>query len=116
VVVGLPEKWTMTRTDRRREGRFALDRPVKVQCLETGRYLAGRTINVSPGGALVEVAHPSLLVPGQRVKLGVSWVRQQAVLAARDMAEATVVRSLGLGPRQSVAVCFDQRQELAATA
>ena len=89
-----------------------MDRPVKIQCVETGRFLPGHTCDVSPGGAMIEVKHPSLLVPGQRVRVGISWTAQQMLLHADDMAEATVLRSLGQGGTQHVAIGFDQPQSL----
>jgi hypothetical protein len=100
--------------ERRRDARLEVTRPVKLQCPETGRYWAGRTCNVSPGGAMVEVAHPSLLVPGQAVKLGVAWTNRQTLLNANDLVDATVVRSLGEGAVQYVAVSFAHRLPLAA--
>jgi hypothetical protein len=103
-------------SERRRDARLPLDRPVKVQCLHTGRYLGGHTQNLSAGGALVEIEHPSLLIPGQRVKIGIAQTKQDVVLAKDDMAEATVVRSMGHRGRQTVAIMFDRRQELAASA
>ena len=105
-----------TGSDRRRDTRLPLDRPVKVQCLHTGRYLAGHTRNLSAGGALVGIEQPSLMIPGQRVKIGVAHTKQDVVLSHEGMAEATVVRSMGHRGRQTVAVMFDQRQELAASA
>ena len=104
----------MMNSERRREARREVSQPVKVQCLETGRYLTGRTRNLSAGGALLEVLHPSLLVPGQRLRVGVARNDRQALLTSSEMAEATVVRSLGLGGTQSVAVSFAHPQELAA--
>jgi hypothetical protein len=103
-------------SERRRDARLPLDRPVKVQCLHTGRYLAGHTRNLSAGGALLEIEHPSLMIPGQRVKIGVAQTKQDVILQADQMAEATVVRSMGHRGRQTVAIMFDQRQELAASA
>ena len=105
----------MTNAEKRRDARIAMTHPIKVQCTQTGRYYTGITSNYSAGGALLEVAHPSLMVPGQRVKIGIAWNKRQAVLPAETMAEATVVRSLGLGATQRVALRFDHRQELAAT-
>ncbi len=101
--------------DRRRDARLMLERPAKVQCLHTGRYLAGRTTNLSSSGALVEINHASLLIPGQRVKVGIAQTSQDVILQAEQMSEATVVRSMGHRGSQTVAVMFDQRQELAAT-
>lgn len=103
-----------TAHDRRRDARLSLDRPVKVQCLHTGRYLAGHTTNLSSSGALIEIEHPSLLIPGQRVKIGVAQTKQDVLLQAEQMSEATVVRSMGHRGSQTVAIMFDQRQELAA--
>ena len=105
-----------TTSDRRHDARLELSRPVKVKCLLTGRYLPGRSRNLSAGGALLEIDHPSLLVPGQRVMIGVAHTRQDVILAAEDMTPATVVRSAGLQGTQTVAIQFDQRQELALTA
>jgi hypothetical protein len=99
--------------ERRRDARIPIDRPVKLQCCVTGRYLRGRTDNLSSSGALLEIEHPSLLVPGQRLRVGIAWNRGQVVLEQDDLAEATVVRSLGHGESQRVAVRFTQRQTLA---
>jgi len=104
-----------TPCERRRDARLPLDRPVKVQCLHTGRYLAGHTFNLSASGALVEIEHPSLMIPGQRIKVGVAQTKQNVILQSEEMADATVVRSMGHRGRQTVAVMFDHRQELAAT-
>lgn len=106
----------MSMTERRRDARFPVARPVKLQCINTGRYVAGRTSNVSSSGALLELATPSLLVPGQRLKMGVAWTRGQTIIPAERMTECTVVRSMGLGGVQHVALVFDQPQQLAATA
>lgn len=104
-----------TPQERRRDARLMLTRPVKVQCLHTGRYLPGRTTNLSTSGALIEIDNPSLLIPGQRVKVGIAQTKQDVILAADEMSEATVVRSMGHRGSQTVAIMFDQRQELAAT-
>ncbi|MEX2215850.1 MAG: PilZ domain-containing protein [Phycisphaeraceae bacterium] len=103
-------------SERRHDARLELTRPVKVKCLLTGRYLPGRSRNLSSGGALLEIDHPSLLVPGQRILIGVAQTKQDVLLAADEMAPATVVRSAGLRGTQTVAVQFDHRQQLAMTA
>lgn len=108
----------MTTSDRRRDARISMDRPVKVQCVMTGRYLAGATCNVSATGALLQINNASLLVQGQRLRVGFAWNNQMALISNDQMTEAVVVRSLGLGGTQHVALSFDQRQQLdlAATA
>ena len=105
----------MTSSERRRDARIAVDRPIKLQCVHSGRYLRGHTGNLSASGALLEIDHPSLLVRGQRLRIGIAWDNRQAVISSDAMAQATVVRSWGQGPTQRVAVRFDHRQELAAT-
>ena len=99
-------------SERRRHQRLDLDRPVKLQCEMTGKYLAGRTTDVSPDGVQIELAQSSMLVPGQRVRFGIAWTGRQTVLASDDLTPATVVRCLGLGRRQCVALQFDKTQEL----
>lgn len=106
----------MALIERRRDARLAVERPIKLQCAQTGRYLSGRTSNLSASGALLEVDHPSLLVPGQRLRLGIAWDNQRAILESPALAQATVIRSSARGATQHVAVRFDQRQELAASA
>lgn len=105
-----------SREERRQDARLPLSRPVKIQCQLTGRYLTGYTQNLSPGGAMMQIDHPSLLVPGQRVKIGIAHSRQDALLRGEQMHPATVVRSVGLGGMQTVALRFDQKQALAISA
>ena len=100
--------------ERRHDVRLSLERPAKIKCLMTGRYLAGRTVNVSAGGAMLHVDHPSLLVPGQRVAVGLADTQQDVILRGEELSEATVVRSVALKGAQTVAVQFDQRQALLA--
>lgn len=90
-----------------------LTRPVKVQCLITGRYVAGNTENVSAGGALLVVNHPSVMVPGQRVRVGIADHPRAALLTQESFSDATVIRSLGMGGSQRLAIQFDQPQALA---
>lgn len=81
--------------------------------MQSGRFLTGNTQNLSASGALIEINHPSLLVPGQRLRMGVAWTKQQSILHASTMLDAVVVRSFGLGETQRVALAFAQRQALA---
>jgi hypothetical protein len=99
--------------ERRHDARLVAARPVRVECPQTGRRFSGRTRDVSAGGALLEVDHPCLLVPGQPLRLGIAWTARQTVLRREDLLEAVVVRSLGNGPKQTVAISFSQRLQLA---
>lgn len=106
----------MTPSERRRDARYHIDRPAKLQCLETGRFIPGAITNVSASGAMLALQNASLMVPGQRVRLGVAWTRQNALIAADSMIEGTVVRAAGFGKHQHVALSFDHQVELAQTA
>ena len=106
----------MSMAERRRVARFPVSRPVKLRCSDSGRYVAGVTNNISSSGALLEVQHPSLLVAGQRMQMGIAWTKGQAVIPTEKMTDCTVVRSVGIGGVQRVALMFDHPQQLAATA
>jgi hypothetical protein len=100
--------------ERRHDARLAVARPVRVECPQTGRRFSGRTRDVSASGAMLEVDHPCLLVPGQPLRLGIAWTARQTVLRREDLLDAVVVRSLGKGPMQTVAISFTRRIQLAA--
>ncbi len=102
-------------SERRVDARTMLKRPIKVRCGTTGRSFGGQTVNLSASGALLEIDHPVRLVAGQPIRVGIAWTRRDVVLEAANLMEARVVRNLGIGGVQKVAVEFAQRQELAAT-
>jgi c-di-GMP-binding flagellar brake protein YcgR len=101
--------------ERRRFARQLIRQPVKVQCQLTGRYLGGQTEDLSAGGVRMWLSCPSLLVPGQRVKIAIDSA-QRGLLQAADMVDATVVRSLGDGTGQHLAVHFDHTLAMAKSA
>lgn len=104
------------RTERRRNARRPVSKPTKLRCTQTGKYMAGRTRNVSASGAMLEVYLPSMLITGQRLEVGIAWQHHQALIGADELSKATVVRSLGLGGVQHVAIQFDEPVALAASA
>jgi len=104
------------RSERRQNARRPVSCPAKLRCTQTGKYMAGRTRNVSANGAMLEVYMPSMLVTGQRLEVGIAWHHRQALLSKDQLAQATVVRSLGMGGVQHVAIQFDQPMALSATA
>lgn len=100
--------------ERREDTRTALARPVKLQSDRTAaRYLAGWSRDISAGGMLIELTGQARFEPGQRVQVGVAVTPRQALLRRRQMVEAVVVRSLGHGERQHLALRFTERQRLA---
>jgi hypothetical protein len=98
-----------SRFDRRLDPRLPTHRPVKLQCLATGRYIPARTVDLSAGGALVGLDFPHHLLPGQKVRVGIAQNLSQAWLSSDGMAEGLVVRLAARGRQQQIAVRFDQR-------
>jgi len=107
----------MSPSDRRRDTRFALCRPVKLQHHDGGRYYGGRTHDCSAGGALLELDRPTALAVGQPVRLGIAWDQPQALLQRDAMIDAVVVRREPAPARTCrLAVKFRQRQAVPAAA
>jgi len=106
----------MTSTDKRHDSRFPLQRRVKLMCPTTGRCYAGRTTDYSAGGAMLVMDGPSQLSPGEPVRMGIDWTGRQGVIKSEMMPKACIVRSMTLADKQHVAIAFDQRQLLAASA
>ena len=102
--------------ERRRAPRIQILRPVKIRCEATGKFYTGQTQNISDGGALFTVDHPSLLVTGQKVRVGIAWASQQMLMNSSQLSPATVARSLGHDAKQDVAIYFDQSDCLSQTA
>ncbi len=99
--------------DRRRHVRMPLERPVKVRSGVTGRYIAGRTVDISDGGCLLRLEGFHHLAAGQSVRVGIAYRPGQSLLLADDMLEGTVVRRLGHGDTQHVAITFENANTLA---
>lgn len=93
-------------TERRKQVRVECTRPCKLLHPASMRYMAARTLDLSSGGALIELSHHRPLRTGDRVDVLVDW-DQRGVVARDTTLEATVVR---LGPsestRQRVGVSF----------
>lgn len=96
--------------DRRRSPRVAIQRPVKLQCGLTGRYLGGHTLDVSDSGLLIELNYPTSLRPGAPLKLALDLTGKHPVVRQADMIDAKVVRRLQLGETCRVAVDYDSQQ------
>ena len=98
--------------ERRAHDRLSLTRPCKLYLPVSGRYVAGSTGNLSPGGALIHLDRPAPLGPGDRLFVGIAVKRRQALLAANEMLEAEVVRSVLTMEEQTImAVRFRRSQE-----
>ncbi|MCC5829718.1 MAG: PilZ domain-containing protein [Phycisphaeraceae bacterium] len=97
----------MSQRERRRFPRHEISGGVKIQCQMTGRYFAGQSRNLSEGGMLIEVDHPSLMISGQRLRVSRVAEADRGLLSSDNLLWATVVRSAPNGRGQMVALCFD---------
>lgn len=82
--------------ERRLSPRTPIHRPVKLQCAQTGRMIAGQSVNVSGNGLLIEFeSRPAMpkLADGQSVKVTLAWSSQQMLVKASNLQSAHVVRS-----------------------
>lgn len=103
-------------SERRKHARVNVEQPIKLRCELTGRYLAGSTTDLSGGGTMVALHRASMLVPGQRVSIGMARNASDALIRSDEMVPATVVRCLGMGTDQRVALQFDEPMSLSLAA
>jgi len=98
-------------TEKRTSERINLVRGVKVFHPSGCRYLAGQTLNVSEGGALLALRHGHYMEPGSTVQVAIDWTGHQPVYRHDQMTEGRVVRNEGTsGYACVVAVEFAERQ------
>lgn len=92
-------------SDRRRHPRLDLELLAKAQL--NGKYYQARTINVSGGGVLVEIATTRHIKPGQSLQVGIAYGKSP-ILSADRLEPATVVRVDQRTKRSSiVALAYD---------
>ncbi len=104
----------MTTPERRRDPRISAHHPVKIKCDQSaGHYIPGTTHNVSDGGAMLKLEYPRLLSTGQKIQIGIANNPTRGLLTADEFVEATIVRSLGHGETQHVAVRYEHPQRFA---
>lgn len=109
---------TQNPADRREHTRVDMSRPCKVFLPATARSCAGRTRNVSAGGALVELDSPRDLKPGDTMELGIAWTNR-AILPADALVEAKIVRHVSTlilpdgTARRTIGVQFNQAEPIA---
>ncbi len=92
--------------ERRSGPREDMARPCKIFIRKIGRYLPGMTWNLSTGGVLIQTQRLPVQ-PGDRLCVGVSLKRRQAVLPAGEMLEGEIVRIFSTtADRMALAVRF----------
>lgn len=98
-------------SDRRQFARQSMeDRPAKVRRSVDGRYLPARTVDLSAGGALLKLDWPSQVGVGESLEVTVAAHPREAVVPAKRLQSATVVRKLDYAGRPCVAVAFAEPQ------
>ena len=100
--------------ERRFGARVNLSRKCKVFDPRSRRYIAGTTCDVGPGGMKLRLDRGSPFDRGDTVYIGIAPKRRVALIAADDLIEAKVVRSLRLTTGElAVAVSFvdDESQD-----
>lgn len=98
-------------SDRRTEPRMNLECGVKVYDPRAERYYAGRTVNVSAGGALIELHDALGGSPGDGYEIVVNWVDAHPLFRREQMQPVRMVRR-DSGDQGScrIALCFDEPQ------
>jgi len=95
--------------DRRMAPRQGTHRPVKLRAdSRIVRYVAGRTCNLSAGGALIELDRAADLHTGDTIRLAIADCDNAPLLTADRMVEATILRR----DPAHIAVRFAQPQKV----
>jgi c-di-GMP-binding flagellar brake protein YcgR len=102
--------------DRRAHPRHPVNRPAKLRRLADGRYLPAETVDLSAGGAMLELERASNLQAGETIELAIASHPREAILPASRLRRGRVVRQLGQDRTSYLAIQFAQPQELALPA
>lgn len=105
----------MPANDRRTAGRIKLQLAAKVRQPDTGRYLPARTINISESGLLLQLPTVRPLPAGTELEVVLAHA-DQPVLRQSRLRPAVVVRSHEEAMRTTVALQYQDRQQLAQAA
>jgi len=96
--------------ERRTHGRADAMLGCKILRPAVARYLSARTVDVSAGGAQLEIDTTRPLIDGEDIEVGVAWTGS-GLLSTRDLVTARVVRASEIHDnRQKVAVRFARVQ------
>jgi hypothetical protein len=107
---------THTHADRRTAPRQQVSRPCKIFRPGALQYASARTLNVSEGGALIEVVCPRPVGVGEKVEVGIAWTNSP-LLSADAFRTARVIRVRETAPdTHQVALQFAVAPALAAVA
>lgn len=80
--------------ERRRHTRVPMNCNVKIYDVKSRRYRSGRTLNVSQGGALLDIPGGMHAGIGDELQLAIDWTGATPFMAAGDMIGVIVTRHL----------------------
>jgi len=103
--------------DRRKHQRHPIERPAKLFCPKSGRFIAGRTHNISAGGVLVEVDAGETIESGDAVLMTVAF-GDRFIVPMSELVRCTVIRTLRTGSDHvaTLAIAYDNAAESAMSA
>ena len=90
-IVVEPPAPSMDGPDRRKHPRRPLENAAKLFCPKSGRFLSGRTRNISEGGILVEVSAPGWLESGDPIQLTIAF-GDRYIVPMSDLVSGTIIR------------------------
>jgi|GEM_PF-2681074 len=98
--------------DRRKHTRHPLTRPAKLFCPGSGRFLAGRTRNISAGGVLVEIDAPDSITSGDAIKLTIAF-GDRFIVPMSELVGGSVVRAITTDNAETtcLAIAYDDATE-----
>jgi hypothetical protein len=103
--------------DRRKHTRHPLERPAKLFCPKSGRFLAGRTRNISAGGVLVEVDVTESIGAGDAILLTIAF-GDRFIVPMTELVPGSIVRTSAADGSVSIglAIAYDNSTEMALSA
>lgn len=103
--------------DRRKHQRHPIERPAKLFCPKSGRFLAGRTQNISEGGVLVEVDAGETIESGDSVLMTVAF-GDRFIVPMSELVPCSVIRVKRTGTEHgaTLAIAYDNAAESAMSA
>ena len=103
--------------DRRKHQRHSIERPAKLFCPKSGRFLAGRTRNISAGGVLVEVDACETVESGDSVLMTVAF-GDRFIVPMSELVPCSVIRTNrnDSDSGATLAIAYDNAAETAMSA
>lgn len=94
-----------------------MDRSAKLFCPQNGRFLAGRTVNISAGGVLVEIDASEPIEPGDEIQMTIAF-GDRFIVPMSELVPGSIVRTMRSSDTSSVslAIAYNNATETALSA